>query len=113
MSFTLRTIVHTFTNADSTAASGSVTFMLPQRMTNDGQTVLPGSVPFTLDGEGALNATNIAANDDTDTTPTEVQWQVTLSILGSDDETYAITVPSAGSGSINLGTLLPSAQQVN
>ncbi|HEX5347847.1 MAG TPA: hypothetical protein VFW64_12235 [Pseudonocardiaceae bacterium] len=111
MSFTVRTVTQTFANADGTPASGKVTFDLSGRMTNGGTTILPNEVTAPLDGSGAMTVT-LAANDDTGTLPAGVQWRVTVRILGAEEESYFVTVPSAGSGSIDLGSLLPSAQQV-
>jgi hypothetical protein len=42
-----------------------------------------------------------------------VQWQATVRVLGSEPSTSSITIPSAGTGNVDLGTLLPSAPQVN
>lgn len=112
MSFTSRTIVHTFSQADGTTASGEVSFNLPLPMTNDGTTIIPSKVAASLNGSGAISVL-LAANDDPDTLPTGVQWQVTLRIAGADPLEYSITVPSAGSGNVDLGSLLPSAAEVS
>lgn len=112
MAFTTRTITHAFKNADGTAASGKVTFDLSSRITNSGTTIVPVEVTATLDATGAMSAA-LVANDDAATTPAGSQWRVTLRILGAEPETYFITVPSAGSGSVDLGTLLPATPQVN
>jgi hypothetical protein len=110
MAFTTRTITHVFTNADGTAASGSITFWLTQRMTNSGTSVMPAQITANLDSNGNLSQ-SLYCNDDTDTTPTGAQWRVDLRILGAEQESFFISVPS-GSGSVDLGTLLPSSQQV-
>lgn len=112
MSFTVRTLTHGFTNADGTACSGKVTFDLTDVMTNGAATIVPSEVDAPLDSSGAISV-SLAANDDTGTSPTGVQWRATFRILGAEDETYLITVPSAGSGAIDLGSLLPGESQVN
>lgn len=81
-------------------------------MTNDGTTIVPSEVVAPLDSSGAMSV-NLAANDDTDTIPADVQWEVTLRILGSDPISAFITIPSAGSGNVDLGGLMPGAPQVN
>lgn len=111
MAFTVRTITHTFTNADTTAASGTVTFDLTKRMTNGSTTIVPATVTGTLNDSGALSV-SLTANDDAATAPIGAQWRVTFRILGSDQEQFYVTVPSAGSGNVDLGSLLPSAEQV-
>lgn len=110
MSFTTRTVTHTFQNADGTPASGSVTFALSDRMTNSGTTVLPTEVVGSLNGSGQLSVV-LTANDDAGTVPTGAQWRVTFRILGASEEVFSVTVPN-GSGTVDLGTLLPGAPQV-
>lgn len=110
MAFTTRTITHTFQNADTTPASGSVTFNLTKRMTNAGTTVLPSEVTGSLNGSGALSVV-LTANNDAGTVPADAQWRVTFRILGCAEEVFNVTVPS-GSGTIDLGTLLPGTPQV-
>lgn len=111
MAFTQRTVTHQFTNADGTPASGSVTCVLTKRMTNSGQTVAPGEVTTSLSGSGAMSV-SLFANNDTGTTPGDAEWAVTIRINGVKNEEYFVTVPT-GSGSLDLGTLLPEAAQVN
>lgn len=110
MAFTTATITHSFQNADGTPASGSVNFALAQRMTNSGTTILPTEVTATLSAQGAISQV-LAANTDTGTVPAGAQWRVTLRILGMAPEEFFIVVPSGG-GTVDLGTLLPSAEQV-
>lgn len=111
MSITTRTITHTFSNADGTAASGKVVFDLSAMITNGAQTIVPTDVTGTLDASGNLSV-SLAANDDTGTVPTGTTWRVTLHILGYQPQTYIVTIPSAGTGTLDLGSLLPSAEQV-
>lgn len=110
---TTRTITHSFLNADGTTASGRVTFNLSSRITNGTTTVVPVEVAAQLDASGAISVA-LVANDDAGTAPAGSTWRCTLRILGiSEEESYAITVPSAGSGAIDLGTLLPGIEQVD
>lgn len=112
MSFTVRTITHTYLNADSTPASGKVTFDLSGTMSNGGTTIVPSEVVASLDVTGAISV-SLAANDDTATLPTGVQWLATVRILGSTPVETAITVPSAGSGPVDLVSLYPTTPQVS
>lgn len=107
--FSQATITHTFTNANQTPASGSVEFTLTKRMSQPGQTITPGSITATLDAEGNLSQA-LTANTDPGTIPQDAQWKVGLYILGAEEETYFITVPTGG-GTIDLMSLLP--QQPN
>ena len=110
MAFTTRTIIHTFTNADGTAGSGTVKFTLTKMMTNDGTSIVPASITSALDGSGQLSQ-SVTCTNDADTVPTDAQWRVDFEILGAENQSYFIVVPS-GIGTVDLGTLLPSAQQV-
>lgn len=108
MAFSTRTITHSFEGADGSAASGSVTFQLSKRMTNGSTTVLPAEITANLVA-GALSQV-LTANTDTGTIPQDAQWRVDWRISSATGspvtETFWIVVP-AGSGSIDLGTLLP------
>lgn len=110
MGFTMRTVTHTFTNADGTPASGSVTFSLTKRMTNGSTTYVPATITANPDSGGNISV-SLIANNDSGTFPADSQWMVTFRILGSDLEEFPITVPS-GSGTIDLGTLLPTSTVV-
>lgn len=111
MAFTQRTVTHTFTNADGSPASGTVTFALTGRMTNGSTTIVPAAeVTGTLNATGNLSVT-VTANNDTGTVPTDAGWMVTLRIAGAKQEEFLITVPS-GTGTVDLGSLLPAAGQV-
>lgn len=106
MAFTTPTITHHFQNANGTAASGSVVFTLTKRMTNGTTTVVPGTpITATLDGSGDLSQT-VVANGDVGSIPSDARWQVDLKIAGAPEDQFYITVPS-GSGSVDLGSLLP------
>ncbi|HET6911118.1 MAG TPA: hypothetical protein VFH54_17450 [Mycobacteriales bacterium] len=110
MAFSTRTVTHAFTNADGTPASGSVTFALSRRMTNSGTTVMPSEVVGSLNASGQLSVV-LTANDDPGTVPTDAQWNVTFRILGTAVEQFFIVVPT-GTGTVDLGTLLPGTPQV-
>jgi hypothetical protein len=113
LAFTSVEISHQFSNADGTAASGTVEFTLSGRMTNGTQSIMKtAAVTVALDGTGSFTKA-LPANDDAGTVPVGVQWLVALRVAGADEETYEVTVPSAAPGhTVDLGSLLPSAQQV-
>lgn len=114
MSLTVQTITHTFLNADTTPASGTVSFRLSKRMTNGNTTVIPTTVVATLNASGQLSQA-LYANTDATTFPGDAQWIVTIRLLGPDGshpEEYAITVPSTGGPTIDLGTLLPTVTEI-
>jgi len=108
--FSAATITHTFENADGTPASGSVTFTLTGRMTNGTTTMVPASVTANLNASGQMSQV-LTSNVDPGTTPQDTQWRVDLRIQGAKEESFFIVVPSGG-GSVDLGSLLPGAQQV-
>lgn len=110
MSFTTATITHTFENADGTAASGAIQFSLTGRMTNGSTSIVPASITASLNGSGALSQV-LTSNLDAATIPQDTQWRATFRIMGAEEETFVITVP-AGGGTVDLGSLLPGAQQV-
>ncbi|HEY1690066.1 MAG TPA: hypothetical protein VGF95_14520 [Solirubrobacteraceae bacterium] len=106
MAFSERVVTHTFQNADGTSASGSVEFTLTKRMTNGATTIVPASITAALDSEGKLSQ-GLTANDDAGTLPADSQWRTDFRIQGATEtETFYIVVPS-GSGTIDLGALLP------
>jgi hypothetical protein len=105
MSFSTRTIVHTFLNPDGSDGTGSVEFTLTKRMTNSGTSLLPASVTSTLSPQGGLSQV-LTANNDAGTTPADAQWRVDIRLASDSLETYYITVPT-GTGNVDLGTLLP------
>jgi hypothetical protein len=80
-------------------------------MTNSGTTILPSEVQGSLNSSGALSVV-LTANTDTATVPTDAQWRVQLRILGAAQEEFFIQVPY-GTGTLDLGTLLPGAPQVD
>ncbi len=110
MAFSQCTVTHTFENADGTAASGSIEFTLTNIMTNGATTLVPASITANLNGSGQLSQA-LTSNADTGTIPTTTQWRVDLRILGAQQQTYFITVPTGG-GTADLFTLMPGAQQI-
>jgi hypothetical protein len=114
VSFTSYLITHTFTNADGTAGSGSVKATLTAMMTNGPSSIVPASVTANLSNVGALSIA-LASNIDPGTVPAaplNAQWRLDLDILGAENQSYLITVPTGG-GTGDLGLLLPSNQQVS
>ena len=99
-------IVHQFNNADGTAASGSVSFLLTKRLTNSGTSIIPASVTVNLNGTGGLSA-SLYSNVDAGTTPGDSEYMVTFRLLGGQQEEFAIVVP-VGPGPVDLGSLLPT-----
>ena len=110
MAFTSASVTHQFNYADGTPASGTVEFSLTKRIANGGTSVAPTSVSYPLSSSGSLVAV-LVSNSDTGTAPTDSQWRVDIRIQGTEIETDYIVVPTGG-GTIDLGSLLPSAQQV-
>ena len=109
MAFSTRTITHTFTGADGSAAAGSITFALTKRITNGTTTILPAEITATLDANGNLSQV-LTANTDTGTMPQDSEWRVDWRISSTSGapvtESFWIVVP-AGSGAVDLGSLLP------
>lgn len=108
MSFSQRTITHSFENADGTPASGNVTFTLLNRMTNGAITIIPAEITTPLDGSGNISQA-LTSNQDQGTLPQDVQWRVDFRITAAGSpvtESFYITVPP-GPGSTDLGSLLP------
>jgi hypothetical protein len=113
VSFSAATVTHSFENADATAASGSVQFTLTGAMTNGTTTIVPASVTANLNNSGVLSQ-SLTSNVDTGTVPaapSNTQWRVDLRILGAQEESFFIVVPTGG-GTVDLFSLIPSAQQV-
>lgn len=110
MAFSTATITHSFINADTTPASGSVRATLTKMMQNGTTSIVPASITANLNASGVLSLV-LTSNADAGTTPTDAQWRLDLDILGAENQEYFIVVPTGG-GSIDLGTLIPSVQQV-
>ncbi|MBV9805206.1 MAG: hypothetical protein JO130_18555 [Solirubrobacterales bacterium] len=111
MSFSQTIITHQWANADLTPASGSITCALTKRITNGGVSIVPASeVSVNLNGSGAISQA-LTSNADPGTTPTDSQWRIDVRVAGATEESYLITVPP-GPGTVDLGTLLPGAEQI-
>lgn len=102
--FSQATVTHTFENADGTPASGSIEFTLTKRMTNGTLTIVPASITANLNGSGALSQA-LTSNVDAATIPQDASWRVDFRILGAQQETFWIVVPTGG-GTVDLGSLL-------
>jgi exo-beta-1,3-glucanase (GH17 family) len=109
MAFTKTKLTHRVSNADLTAASGSIEFTLTKRMTNGAETIVPASVTANLNASGELSQ-ELTANNDAGTVPEDSQWRVDFRILGAEQETFYIVVPTGG-GTVDLGSLLPQQPQ--
>lgn len=112
MSATTITVTHVFAGIDGTPGSGTVEAQLSAPLTNGTQTV-SGAVTATLASNGSLSMT-VPANNDPSSTPQTTSYTFTLRISGSPQVEYAgIVVPfDAAGGTVDLGTLLPTAQPV-
>ena len=112
--FSSTTVTHTFLNADSSTATGKVTFTLDDEMTNGVMSVMPTRFEVTLDGSGDISQA-LVSNVDTNTTPPppwNTRWRVDFHITGASQRTYWIVVPSGGL-TIDLFDLIPQMPQVN
>lgn len=111
MAWSQTTITHKWVNPDLSAGTGTVKFTLERRMTNAGQSIPAGAtITATLDTGGNLSQ-QLVSNVDAGTTPTDAQWRVDVNVAGASEDSYYITVP-VGPGTVDLGTLIPEAQQV-
>jgi hypothetical protein len=109
VSFSQTTVTHVFEGADGSAASGSVTFTLTERMTQSGITILPAEITANLDASGHISQA-LTSNQDPGTIPQNAQWRVDWRISSATGspvtESFFITVPP-GPGTVDLGSLLP------
>jgi hypothetical protein len=105
MAFTKRLLTHVFLEPSGAAASGSITCTLEKRMTQNGKTLVPGTLTATLNSSGELSQ-ELTSNEDTETVPKDARWRLDLRITGQAEETFYIKVPT-GPGTTDLGTLLP------
>jgi hypothetical protein len=105
--FTRATVTHTFTNADGTAASGSLEFTLEAAMTNGSVTLVPGThASAQLDSSGNVSQ-ELASTQDPDTFSQGLAaWRCDERIAGAPVRSYTFAVPSGGV-SVDLGTLMP------
>lgn len=108
MGITSITLTGTFANADTTAASGTVSLTLNEPIANS--TVIYHTQPqiCTLNGDGEISQV-LVANDDTATTPTGSFYTVVEDIDGAPNREYTVVIPhTAPGGTVDLSTLMPS-----
>lgn len=103
MSFVYVTITHTFLTPAGAPAAGTVTFEPTWDMNNGVETVT-GAKTATLTGSGGLSVL-LAANTQTDTTPTGVTYQVTEKFTGENPVVYFVQVPHDQGSTLDLRTL--------
>ena len=72
MPFTSATITHGFTNADGTPSSGTITFQLTKRMSQPGQSIMPGEIATSLSSTGGLSQ-SLTSTVDTGTLPQDAE----------------------------------------
>ena len=110
MAFTSITVTGSYKKADgTTAASGNVTFLATNTMTDSSNNniVAPTLVTGTLNGSGAISVT-LTATDDTTTQPTGTTYEVTENIDEAGQNKYNIEVPYNSSGStLDLADITP------
>jgi hypothetical protein len=76
-------------------------------MTNGGTSIVPMEVTANLDSTGHLSQA-LTSNLDPGTTPQNTTWNMTMRILGSQQEELSFQIP-VGPGTVDLGTLLPQS----
>lgn len=115
MAFTTIIVTGTYLEQDGeTAASGTVTFMLTSTMrdTLDNITVSPSEVTATLDNEGGFSI-ELAATNDTYTTPRGVTYEVTERIDGGNENKFFISIDKDSPGGIvDIADLVPNITTV-
>ena len=114
MAFTIITVTATYQKADSTPASGSVTFLASGTMrdTDSDVTITPAEITATLDVNGSISV-ELAANDGEFTTPRGVTYEVTERIEDSNEAKSFITILSnSPDGTVDLADLVPNIQTV-
>jgi hypothetical protein len=105
IAFTKRTITHKFSEPSGAAASGSAEATLSKRMSQPGETIVPGPVSAAFNSVGELSI-ELPSNLDVGTSPGDSQYRLDLRITGAAPETFWIVVPT-GPGTTDLYTLLP------
>lgn len=110
MAFSVVSITHAFNNPDGTPASGSCIFTLEKRMSQPGQSIVPGvSVTANLNASGQLAASLYSTQDPT-TVPTDVTWRVDIRVNNEEDGPYFFPLPPSSSP-VDLYSLLPQTAQ--
>ena len=110
MAFTTITVTASYKKADgTTAASGNVTFLATNTMTDSSNNniVAPTLVTGTLNNSGAISVT-LTATDDTTTQPTGTTYEVTENIDEAGQNKYNIEVPyNSTGGTLDLADITP------
>lgn len=114
MAFTIITVTATYQKADSTPASGSVTFLASGTMrdTDSDVTITPAEITAVLDTNGSISV-ELAANDGEFTTPRGITYEVTERIEDSNEAKSFITISrTSPGGTVDLADLVPNIQRV-
>ena len=110
MAFTTITVTASYKKADgTTAASGNVTFLATNPMTDSSNNsiVAPTLVTGTLNGSGAISV-SLTATDNTTTQPTGTTYEVTENIDEAGQVKYNISVPfNSTGGTMDLADVTP------
>jgi hypothetical protein len=114
MAFTIITVTGTYHKADSSPASGSVTFLATGTMrdTDSDVTITPAEITATLDVNGSISV-ELAANDGVFTTPRGITYEVTERIEDSNETKSFVTISyNSLDDTVDLADLVPNIQTV-
>jgi len=115
MAFTTITVTGSYTKADgTTAASGNVTFLATNPMTDSSNDAIvsPTLVTGTLNNAGTFSVSLTATNDST-TSPSGTTYEVTENIDEAGQVKYNISVPyNSASSTLNLADVTPATTPV-
>ena len=115
MAFTTITVTGSYKKADgTTAASGNVTFLATNPMTDSSNNAIvsPTLVTGTLNNAGTFSVSLTATNDST-TSPTGTTYEVTENIDEAGQVKYNISVPyNSPSSTLNLADVTPATTPV-
>jgi hypothetical protein len=114
MAFTIVTVTGTYHKADSSPASGSVTFLATGTMrdTDSDVTITPAEITAVLDANGSISV-ELAANDGEFTTPHGITYEVTERIQDSNEAKSFVTISKTSiAGTVDLADLVPNIQKV-
>jgi len=115
MAFTTITVTGSYTKADgTTAASGNVTFLATNPMTDSSNNAIvsPTLVTGTLNNAGTFSVSLTATNDST-TSPSGTTYEVTENIDEAGQVKYNISVPyNSASSTLNLADVTPATTPV-
>jgi hypothetical protein len=110
MAITLRTVAASYLNPSTgVGLLGSVTFSLSAAMSDASSGAIYPEVSLTaqLDASGSMSIV-LAANDDSTTLPQGTVWEVQELIAGCPVRRYSVSIPSAGTGNVELASLAPT-----